>query len=528
MDCPDWRLTQEWISVEVPWKAEFKHKFSIVLRKESPIVVVLSQLDNRYFNGLQGQYSFRLQFRLHEVGCPSEEDYIVQSHDNYLMERSVVAELKSLQAGTYSVNVLVVADRDISASSVEDIVEAQCRNKTDNDKLAQVGIQYDVAHSKGSHHFKSQEAVRKAVEKSKARESRIASRRKNWEKRHLAREIVRKQAKKNRAKRERNEAKDEDDEKEEEKRLTGKSVQRDNAEKEDKAVQTDDRLAHKPHQADQLGILRMNENDKAVQVEIKDYCSSTTSGTPLTPKSSIASPPINKVRGVSLPVSLPPPPLGIPPNQGKISTSSHPQFNQKCARQHITSDGESSASPISDIDDLYDSDDDQASKTKQMNAGESPKQKKGNADEDNYEPWNAVCIVGLRVYSQDTGLEVKVVLHGGEEDEDMPTKNLDKIADDAGTEADDEDGEEEKENLGMIIENPKNDESKEERDLHHEPQSVEAALRIRGGTDNELDNTGRNQKAICGGALAIHIPVPKTTANETAGDYVGAIQRLTI
>ena len=50
MDAPDWRVTQKWISVEVPWKAEFEQKFRIVLKKESPVVLVLSQLDDRYFD----------------------------------------------------------------------------------------------------------------------------------------------------------------------------------------------------------------------------------------------------------------------------------------------------------------------------------------------------------------------------------------------------------------------------------------------------------------------------------------------
>jgi hypothetical protein len=121
MNSPDWRITQEWASVEVPWHAEFEEKFRIVLKKESPVVLVLSQLDDRYFNGLQGQYSFRLQFRLHEIESPGDEDYVVRSHGNYLMERSVVAELKSLAAGTYSVFIQVVADRDTTANSVSNI-----------------------------------------------------------------------------------------------------------------------------------------------------------------------------------------------------------------------------------------------------------------------------------------------------------------------------------------------------------------------------------------------------------------------
>lgn len=78
-------MSQRWISVEVPWKAEFEQRFRLVLKKESPVVLVLSQLDDRYFVGLRGQYRFRLQFRLHDINSPGEEDYIVRSHGNYLV-----------------------------------------------------------------------------------------------------------------------------------------------------------------------------------------------------------------------------------------------------------------------------------------------------------------------------------------------------------------------------------------------------------------------------------------------------------
>ncbi|KAK6818885.1 calpain-9 [Apiospora arundinis] len=100
---PDWRCCQRWIGVEVPWKAQYHEKFHITLTKESPLVLVLSQLDNRYYKGLHGQYNFRLHFRIHEQGRPDAEDYIVRSHGNYLMDRSVSIELPCMEPGKYSV-----------------------------------------------------------------------------------------------------------------------------------------------------------------------------------------------------------------------------------------------------------------------------------------------------------------------------------------------------------------------------------------------------------------------------------------
>lgn len=442
MDCPDWRITQKWISVEVPWKAEFEQKFRIVLKKESPVVLVLSQLDDRYFDGLQGQYSFRLQFRLHEVDSPGEEDYIVRSHGNYLMERSVVTELKSLKAGTYSVFIMVVADRDTSAPSVEDVVKAQCRRKVDNDKLAQVGMAYDIAHSKGAQYMESQAAKRKAKDKAKARESRIATRKKNWEKRHLSREIVRKQDKKNREKRERKEAKEEAEEKEEEeKEPKDKAVQTEDVEEvkveqEDKGIQTEDPVPAEQEKPE----LGMDENDKGCQTE--DFSGSTSSSASTPKSSSVCSPPIHIIPRIHHGPPPPPPPGFFPQRKNSSSANTrYPRPPPAHAPQYIISDGESSASPISDFDDIY-SDDDPTLKPRPANTGENPKSKKGSDSDDDVEPWNAVCIVGFRVYSKDEGLEVKVYEEGAD-DEAVPSA-INKIEEEAGTDADDEDGEDSK------------------------------------------------------------------------------------
>ncbi len=476
MDNPDWRITQKWISIDVPWKSAFEQKFRIVLKKDSPVVLVLSQLDDRYFDGLQGQYTFRLQFRLHEVNSHGENDYIVRSHGNYLMERSVVTEL-NLEAGTYSVFVMVVADRDTSSSSVEDVVKAQCKRKVDNDKLAQVGMSYDLAHSKSASYIESKQAARKAHDKAKAREARIGLRKKNWEKRHLSREIVRKQDKKDREKRERKEARDAAEAKEkEEKAPKDKSVQTEDVaiillNNEDKGMQTEDRAAPNAESEDKgassteseetimpptaTAGLSTSDVGKGSQA---DDASSTTFGsqcTPETPKSSSRenSPHPNLSRVSSLNINLghsragiPPPPPPPFPRERVERKSSIDRRNYSGGpaerRQYIPSDGESSASPISDYDDIY-SDDDPTLKPRQIQTtGEAPpesKHKRGGEsdDEDEVEAWNAVCLVGFRVYSQDEGLELRI-WEEGNEDESEKSDDIEK--DEEGTDGDVEDG----------------------------------------------------------------------------------------
>ena len=445
MDSPDWRLTQKWIGVEVPWKAEFEQKFRIVLKKESPVVLVFSQLDDRYFVGLQGQYSFRLQFRLHEVDSPGEEDYIVRSHGNYLMERSVVTELKSLKAGTYSIFIMVAADRDISTPSVEDVVKKESRCKMDNDKLAQVGMAYDLAHSKSAQYMTSQVAIRLTNTKAVARESRIATRRKAWETRHLQRVLLRKQSKKNDKKRERKAAKGETEEIEEEKKEPkDQGVQTDDTkevviEKKDKAIQTEEPAPKRGSPK----VQPRRENDKDLGVQIEDFSGSTTSsqGTPSTRESSsVSSPAAPPVVRMHVGPSTPPSGYLIS-GQRMDSSSSRPPYPGRPpqrVQQYVLSDGESSASPVSDYADMYNSDDDQAPGTRQASSRDTSKQKKGSDDEDDPEPWNAVGIVGFRVYSKDEGLELRI--HNECEVGQQKLKALDKVTYDSGTDADDEDG----------------------------------------------------------------------------------------
>ncbi|KAG4277403.1 hypothetical protein FPRO04_14107 [Fusarium proliferatum] len=95
----DWRCCQCWIGVDVPWKAAYHEKFHIKLTQDSPLVLVVSQLDGR----------------------PDAEDYIVRSHGNYLMERSVSVELPVFPAGNYVVYLKVTGERHSNGQSVEQV-----------------------------------------------------------------------------------------------------------------------------------------------------------------------------------------------------------------------------------------------------------------------------------------------------------------------------------------------------------------------------------------------------------------------
>ncbi|TGO66159.1 hypothetical protein BELL_0976g00030 [Botrytis elliptica] len=445
VDSPDWRLTQEWISVEVPWRSEFEQKFTITLKEESPIVLVMSQLDGRYFVGLHGQYHFRLQFRVHEMNSPGEEDYIIRSHGNYLMSRSVVAELKSLSAGTYAVYMMVIAERDKGLQSVEDVLKDELSRREDNEKLATVGNSYDLAHQKGLSHMEARVKFRKAQDKAKARESRIAKRKVLWEKRHSAREIVRKQKKKNYEKREGKAERDAEWAKEQEERepkdqgVQTEDIPEVQVEKQDKSIQTED--PNEKSISTTIDTQPINERDKAVQTEDFTPSSNESQATPVTPKSNGSSPhsPYTMIPepGTNRRESLPPPPSFVnlrrhssrPPSYGRGPPPSRPG-------PYVTSEGESSASPLSDYD-MYSDDDPTLKPRNQPNEPKPPKEKE--VDEDEPEPWNAVCIVGFRVYSKDEGLVLNICEEGMEkEDSELKEEN------EAGIDGDVEDAEDDK------------------------------------------------------------------------------------
>ena len=141
---PQWSIAQQWTSVHVPWTPDYHQtRYSIAVTKSTPVVIVLSQLDRRYFVGLEGQYNFRLQFRVHKAG--EDDDYIVRSDPPYYTARSVSTDI-FLEEGSYILLMKVIASPRRSAPT-ETLVARHAQHR--QEKLIQVGLSYDVAHAKG-------------------------------------------------------------------------------------------------------------------------------------------------------------------------------------------------------------------------------------------------------------------------------------------------------------------------------------------------------------------------------------------
>jgi hypothetical protein len=176
---PEWTITQQWTTLNVPWSADYHStKFIMNVTQAGPVVIVLSQLDSRYFRGLAGEYSFVLKFRVQKEG---EEDYIVRSHSSHLMGRSVNAEI-DLDPGRYHVLMKITAFRHEDVESTEEIVRRLA--STRREKLVQVGLSYDLAHAKGLVAETDQERYenerRKAAERRKIRDETKRRMQKEW------------------------------------------------------------------------------------------------------------------------------------------------------------------------------------------------------------------------------------------------------------------------------------------------------------------------------------------------------------
>ncbi|PTB49747.1 hypothetical protein M431DRAFT_125377 [Trichoderma harzianum CBS 226.95] len=139
-----WQVSQIWTTVNVPWMLDYHDThFSLRITKPGPVVIVLAQLDDRYFRGLHGQYKFELAFRVHKA---DHEDYLVRSQAPYRMRRSVNVEL-DLEAGEYDIRVKIDATRLDRILPIETVIRNNAKKR--REKLTRIGLAYDLAHSKG-------------------------------------------------------------------------------------------------------------------------------------------------------------------------------------------------------------------------------------------------------------------------------------------------------------------------------------------------------------------------------------------
>jgi hypothetical protein len=131
------------------------------------VVIVLSQLDDRYFTDLKGQYEFSLSFLIKSSESKSTICAVRPVHQ--WDRRSINCEIE-LEPGTYEVIPKITAERHVWLPRVEKMVK---RAADENPKkLRQIGLQYDLAHAKGGV-VDEDEALRKKREAEKKKKVRV-------------------------------------------------------------------------------------------------------------------------------------------------------------------------------------------------------------------------------------------------------------------------------------------------------------------------------------------------------------------
>ena len=332
------------------------------------------QPDDRYFRGFQGRYSYDLHFRLYR----NEEDtYLLRSMQENGSGRSCSAEVE-LEPGMYTVRVKISSRRDEESSTVEDVIES-VRKKGDKslfEKLLAVGKSFDSIHSKAE--------LREAEEKT-LKSSKTGSRKQSHDK-------MRKERNQKREKRRRQKLRDQRRKTEKEKKMDEKRALRKAKKDSDAPLETT-----KAPEESQAGPA---ETAKPAESKQEKAISSKTD-----------------------PEEGPPSPAGLDNGYEKVepkrsepaptgdSSSQPASIVINPERAYVTSGfAEAGAKDSDDVSEVSSVNADDFSWDSEVDGSasdlEDEKADDGTQEED---PWNAICVVNVRVYSQNTGMKLDVL-----------------------------------------------------------------------------------------------------------------------
>ncbi|KAJ4312536.1 hypothetical protein N0V94_007393 [Neodidymelliopsis sp. IMI 364377] len=335
----NWTVVQTWTSVSVAWVTGYLNtKFSIEVKKKGPTVFQLCQLDDRYFQGLAGKYTFDLHFVLQEKDA-APGDYIVRARGAWFGNRSISAEVE-LVPGVYEVLPKIEAKRDSEVPDVHEVVMKLTERNPQ--KLRQIGLNYDIANAKGIGESSEDEVRQREQKKKKAAEKK----------------------KKETDEAEKEKADFEAWKKEEREEYEAWRRQKKSSTKNVKAEETES-------QADETKAneLVKNEYVSASSAEVKERT------------------PIGDVTGVR----------DITTNADTVSEAEEKKLKGDFSGTELIT----KAVELESGDENKANSDEKAKPT--VEAGALP------PTNDKPNPWNAVCVLGLRVYSQDPEVSIRLV-----------------------------------------------------------------------------------------------------------------------
>jgi hypothetical protein len=356
-----------------------------------------------------------------------EHDYIVRSHGNYLMSRSVSTDLE-LEPGTYSVLMKITAKRFSRLPTPDETIRRNC--KTKQEKLVQIGLAYDLAHARGQVEETEEERKKRVEQEEKV---------KTAAKKKLQEEVRERKYKDWLIKK-----------KEYDRRMRRKS--RREAHERKKAGE---KKANPRGLEPEKGENRTVPDIDNINTAVKDAAPSVEEQAKVVAPVSL-SPPLEEPEQQKLPLTTGALSNGLPQDDAPnhitaqaridqfnkdleavknndpapdIGPHQHRNLSSAAAsddRDDISSVASWCTSVISDLD--YSTGEPDTSKPEAY-AEDNETLKEDEIDEENLEfandPWNAVCVVGLRVYSKDSGITVRVVRPKVGEDEEETPLDLD-------------------------------------------------------------------------------------------------------
>jgi hypothetical protein len=338
------------------------------------------QLDSRYFGGLEGQYDFGLSFRVHKSG---EQAYLVRSYNKYNMSRSTTAELE-LEAGEYNVLMKIEARRNEARWPVEKVVRENAKER--REKLVRIGLSYDMAHAKGhTEETEEEKAGKKKAEAAKKAKEKKETKDKLMKEKKKRKHNENKEKRKQRAAKAKRQAK-----------AKAKAAKRAQKEKDAKPEVKDEPKADEK-KADETKAAEPG-TESAPDGAAVDGANPTAPAEPAKPDATVApaaAPQTLEIR-VTGPNNVPNP-------------SAPPSIVSFLGNDDDDDDDSDINSNVSDISDGEIEDYIAEQKLAAEQVPPPPPNPEEEEDEFEADPWNAVAVVGLRVYSKESGVSVKVV-----------------------------------------------------------------------------------------------------------------------
>ncbi|KAF8597839.1 cysteine proteinase [Ceratobasidium sp. AG-I] len=103
-----WKMSSMWLNVNsrnFPCAWNFGDvSFTFSVTEDTPAVIVLSQLDDRYFSEISGYSQWTMEFIIYRKNAPASEPYASSAHTIF-WRRSINIDLDNLEAGEYVVHV---------------------------------------------------------------------------------------------------------------------------------------------------------------------------------------------------------------------------------------------------------------------------------------------------------------------------------------------------------------------------------------------------------------------------------------